>query len=119
LSYLKREEIVGKQVIGADGNGRGSVKDLAFSKDGGVGLVIAQTGGEEIIVPIQKTIAIGEYVLLAPDQPQAMDRPAASGTVAQNAFPQVAPPSATIMCPNCGHPAKVGSKFCTACGRPL
>lgn len=111
LSYVRREDVTGKKAITPDGNSFGVVKDLAFSTDGSVGLVITRKDDSETVVPIRQTSAIGEFILLsakpmekapAPPVPQPMAAPNPSST-----------------CPSCGKPVKPGAKFCGKCGYKL
>jgi sporulation protein YlmC with PRC-barrel domain len=113
MTYVRREDVVGKKAITPDGNTFGTVKDLAFSMKGDVGLVLSKADGSELTVPIQQASAIGEYILLSaipttgqmPQQPQ----PA----------PKAAPQAGLGTCPNCGSQMKQGAKFCGKCGHKL
>lgn len=113
MSYVKREDVIGKKAITPDGNIFGSVKDIAFSTKGDVGLVLTTKDGSEITVSIRQTSAIGEFILL-------------SATPTESAVPQIPPspraapqPAATGVCPSCGNQVKAGAKFCGKCGRRL
>lgn len=107
MSYVKREEVVGKSVIGPDGNSVGSVKDLAFSTKGDVGLVISKKDGAELTVSIRLASAIGEFVLLS-----------AAPTQSTSALPQSAP-AAQMVCPSCKSKVRPGARFCGRCGYKL
>lgn len=107
MSYVRREDVLGKKAITPDGNAFGEVKDIAFNMDGTVGLVIAAKSGSEVIVPLRQAAAIGEYVLLA----SAAPKPAQPSQP-----PPVPKPTA---CPSCGSPTKPGAKFCGRCGHSL
>jgi len=111
MSYVRREDVIGKKAITPDGNSFGDVKDIAFNMDGSVGLVIATKAGSEVIVPIKQTSAMGEYVLLssaAPAKPAQPSQPR-----------QASPVPSPATCPSCGNPTKPGAKFCGKCGHSL
>ena len=113
MSYIKREEVLGKLAIAPDGNAFGTVKDLAFSTKGDVGLVLAKKDGTESTVSIRQVAAIGEFVLLSSAMVEAQAPPAA---VVQ-APPAPSPKPST--CPSCGSPLRQGAKFCGKCGHKL
>jgi sporulation protein YlmC with PRC-barrel domain len=111
MSYVRREDVVGKKAITPDGNSFGEVKDIAFSTDGNVGLVISAKSGTEVIVPIKQASAIGEFILLS-----------SAAVEAKVPRAQPAPPPAAARptnCPSCGSPLKPGAKFCGKCGHKL
>jgi len=111
VSYVRREDVIGKKAITPDGNVYGEVKDIAFSIDGDVGLVIATQSGSESIVPIKQASAIGEFVLLSSATPQrATAAPQPERVVVQ---------SAPTTCPSCGSTLRPGAKFCGKCGHKL
>ncbi|MDV3244727.1 MAG: zinc-ribbon domain-containing protein [Nitrososphaerales archaeon] len=111
MSYVKREDVTGKKVITPDGNSLGVVKDLAFSTDGSVGLVVSKKDDSETVVPIRQTTAIGEFILLS-------TKPAEKASPSPG--PQPAPMSSSpTACPSCGKPVKPGAKFCGKCGYKL
>jgi sporulation protein YlmC with PRC-barrel domain len=112
MSYVKREDVLGKVAISPDGNTFGTVKDIAFSTKGDVGLVVAKKGGSEVIVSIRQTSAIGEFILLSSVPEQG---PAPSPLQPMPARQNPAPAT----CPSCGNPVKAGAKFCGKCGTGL
>ncbi len=109
MSYVKREDVTGKKVITPDGNSLGLVKDLAFSTDGSVGLVIAKKDNSETVVPIRQTSAIGEFILLS------------TTPIERTASPAQPAPAANVppVCPSCGNTVRLGAKFCGKCGSKL
>jgi sporulation protein YlmC with PRC-barrel domain len=110
-SYVKREEVVGKKAITPDGNIFGTVKDLAFSTKGGVGLVLSKKDESEVTVPIKQISAIGEFLLLSVPPPEV----AVSESLAKPA-----PTSAgSRVCPSCGNQVGARAKFCGKCGNRL
>jgi sporulation protein YlmC with PRC-barrel domain len=107
MSYVRREDVVGKKAITPDGNAFGEVKDIAFSIDGSVGLVISARTGTEVILPIKQASAIGEFILLSSSTPE-------------RSAPPVQPrPAVSTTCPSCGSPLKPGAKFCGKCGHKI
>jgi len=111
MSYVRREDVVGKKAITPEGNSFGEVKDIAFSLDGTVGLVISAPSGPDVIIPIKQASAIGEFVLLSSAEPIA---------TAQPVQPRSTPPAAIpTSCPSCGNPLKPNAKFCGKCGHRL
>lgn len=103
--------MTGKKAITPDGNTFGTIKDIAFSMDGSVGLVITKKDDSEVIIPIRQAGAIGEFVLLS-NQPQG-GAPPPSAPSARPAAPR---PAELSTCPSCGSPLKAGAKFCGKCG---
>jgi sporulation protein YlmC with PRC-barrel domain len=112
LSYVKREEVIGKKAITPDGNTFGTAKDLAFSMKGDVGLVLSKKDESEVTVSIKQISAIGEFILLS-TMPAEVEAPSPLATAAA---PQSRGPS---VCPSCGNPVKAGVKFCGRCGHKL
>ena len=107
-------EIQGKMVIDTAGNRLGKAKEVAFSLDGGTVLVIEKEDGSEAQVQTARLVAIGEFVVAKPGQPEA---PARGVTPVSQQAPQTTtvPPPAQL-CRNCGSPLKPGARFCTRCG---
>jgi sporulation protein YlmC with PRC-barrel domain len=62
MSYIKREDVVGKKAITPEGNLFGTVKDLAFSLKGDIGLVVQAKDQSEITIPIKQISAFGESI---------------------------------------------------------
>ena len=111
MSYVRREDVIGKKAITPEGNSFGEVKDIAFSLDGTVGLVISAPSGSDVIIPIKQASAIGEFVLLSSAEPIA---------AAPSVQPRSTPPAANpTNCPSCGNPLKPNAKFCGKCGHKL
>lgn len=113
MSYVKREDVIGKKAITPDGNTFGAVKDIAFSTKGDVGLVLSTKDGSEMTVSIRQTSAIGEFILLSatPTESAVSSTPPMSSTSPQPVVPGV--------CPSCGNQVKAGAKFCGKCGHKL
>jgi sporulation protein YlmC with PRC-barrel domain len=114
MSYIKRDDVVGKKVITPEGNLYGTVKDMAFSLKGDIGLVVSAKDQSETTIPIKQISAFGEYLLLsstptppAPSAPPASPQPAK----AKQAGPR--------LCPSCGNPVSEAAKFCGKCGQKM
>lgn len=111
MSYVRREDVIGKKVITSDGNTFGEVRDIAFSLDGSVGLVVSAVSGSDVVVPMRQASAVGEFVLLSTSKPE---------TTAAPVQPRPAPPAVNpVNCPACGSPVKPGARFCGKCGQKL
>lgn len=111
MGYVRREDVIGKKAITPDGNAFGEVKDIAFSTDGSVGLVINAVSGDEVILSIKQASAIGDFILLSSSTPERTAPPVQ---------PKPVPPAASpANCPSCGSPLKPGAKFCGKCGHRL
>ncbi|MEM2876251.1 MAG: zinc ribbon domain-containing protein [Candidatus Bathyarchaeia archaeon] len=109
---FKREELVGKTVIGQDAYVSGKVKDLAVTEEGKLGLLVEEKDGREKVILFDDVHKIGDVVLLKTrGAPEAVPRPTPMPS------PQVAP--ATNLCPKCGWQNKPEAKFCIKCGRRL
>lgn len=115
--FIKRGEVVGKQVVEKRGYIIGSVKDLSFTLTaGGVELAITvDSGGKEISIPWEEIQAIGDVVILKTEHEKPPSPPLA-------AAPTPTPlPSVGLerVCPYCGFKNPADAKFCVRCGRRL
>lgn len=99
VQWRRREEVVGKEVIDTDALKLGVTKDLAWSSDGRLALVIDSGDEEESFLPFDMIEKIGDIVFVK----------------AKSAL--VTAPSVT--CPVCKHKNLVEAKFCAKCGRTL
>ena len=99
VQWKRREEVVGKEVIDADAKKLGVTKDLAWSDDGKMALVIEFGDEDEFFLPFNEIERIGDVVFVK----------------AKSAL--TAAPS--ITCPVCKHKNLVEAKFCAKCGRTL
>ena len=100
---LTKDRLIGMQVIDSDGNGVGTVTDIAFTI-GKVGqtLIIQTKRGDSKEVSWDEIQAAGDFVLLKPSASQAQTsafQPSMQQPVAQQ--PQQAQ---TPTCPTCGGP---------------
>jgi sporulation protein YlmC with PRC-barrel domain len=101
-AYFKREDVLGKVVIDSEGKRSGSVKDVAFSVGGEIALLV-EGEEEEVVVPLDRVSAIGDFVLLKPKAVSAESKGAEKRPGA-------------VVCPTCGLENKPGIKFCVKCG---
>ncbi len=99
VQWKRREEVVGKEVIDADAKKLGVTKDLAWSDDGRMALVIEYGDEEESFLSFDEIERIGDVVFVK----------------AKSAL--TAAPS--IICPVCKHKNLLEAKFCAKCGRTL
>ncbi len=98
VEWKRREEVIGKDVIDGDAKKLGVTKDLAWSDDGRMALVI-ETDDEEFFLSFNEIERIGDVVFVK----------------AKSAL--AAAPS--VICPVCKHKNLPEAKFCAKCGRTL
>jgi len=98
VEWKRREEVIGKDVIDGDAKKLGVTKDLAWSNDGRMALVI-ETDEDEFFLSFSEIERIGDVVFVK----------------ARSAL--AAAPS--IICPVCKHKNLPEAKFCAKCGRTL
>jgi sporulation protein YlmC with PRC-barrel domain len=118
--FIKRGEVVGKQVVEKRGYVIGTVKDLSFSiTPEGVELAISvDSAGRELNIPWAEIQAIGDVVLLKSQYEKPTPAPALATT------PPVPPPTPIgagleKICPYCEFKNPPDAKFCVRCGRRL
>lgn len=114
--FIKREEVVGKQVVESRGYIIGTVKDLSFALTAeGVELAVTvDSGGKEINIAWEEIQSIGDVVLLKTEREKP---PAPAVTpIAPAALPSV---GIEKPCPYCGFKNPADAKFCVRCGRRL
>jgi len=120
--YLKREQLVGKSVIASNAEIVGTVKDIAASIDGKVGLHVVRksasgAGSEEVIINADEIQAMGDVVLLKPIN-------SVTGKIPPRAQQPIPPPFPTTTlqgkgCGRCGYVNGANSRFCIKCGMSL
>jgi sporulation protein YlmC with PRC-barrel domain len=98
VEWKRREEVIGKDVIDGDAKKLGVTKDLAWSNDGRMALVI-ETDEDEFFLSFSEIERIGDVVFVK----------------ARSAL--AAAPS--VICPVCKHKNLPEAKFCAKCGRTL
>lgn len=99
VQWRRREDVIGKEVIDSDARKIGLAKDLAWSTDGKLALVIEMSDEEEAFLPFNEIERIGDVVFVT------------AKTALENA--------PTIACPICKHRNLLEAKFCAKCGRTL
>jgi sporulation protein YlmC with PRC-barrel domain len=103
VKSFRKEEIAGKSVIDSSGKVAGKVKDLNFTLDSVITLVIEKTDGSEVTIPLKSVMGVSDHVIVKEDA--FIIKPAvAAGMVA---------------CKSCGTLAKIGTTWCPSCGRAL
>lgn len=127
--FYRREDLIGKKVVGQDAKEVGSVKDTAFDAEGKLALIVSKKGSdvEEDYISISDIKAFGDYVLLKDVLTGGGASEVATGkeTVAVGAGgvgngrsvpPQ---PQTNKVCPKCHHVNSPNVGFCTRCGTKL
>jgi sporulation protein YlmC with PRC-barrel domain len=104
---FRKEEIADKSVIDSSGKEAGKVKDLTFTLDGVITLIIERPGGSEVEIPLSKVMGVSDHVIVKEDAfvVKPMVLAGAAGT--------------TLVCRTCGSQAPVGTTWCPGCGRAL
>lgn len=123
--FVKQTDIVGKVVVGPDGNSVGTVKELTFTLKGEIGFLVSKPGTTDFALAMSSCLAIGEFILIgAPAVPPTpttassvrVEAVTVPWSVAPGPAPATAraPPSAG--CAKCGKGLKPGARFCAGCG---
>lgn len=99
VQWHRREELIGKEVIDRDAKKIGASKDLAWSNDGRLALVVELSDEEEAFLPFTEIERIGDVVFVKPKSSL-----------------ETVP---TTTCPVCKHKNPVEARFCAKCGRTL
>ncbi len=103
---FRKEEIADKTVIDSSGKVIGKVKDLTFTLDSSITLIVQKADGSELMVPLGKVMGVADHVIIKQE-------PVAPAVVMATA------PPGTLVCKNCGTQAKAGTMWCPGCGRSL
>ena len=98
VEWKRREDVIGKDVIDGDAKKLGVTKDLAWSNDGRMALVI-ETDEEEFFLSFSEIERIGDVVFVK----------------AKSALAS----APSVICPVCKHKNLPEAKFCAKCGRTL
>lgn len=106
---LTKGMLTGMQVIDAEGNLVGKVKDVAFAiGKSGISLSVEKESGEEKTVPWDEVQAAGDFIILKPTAETASEpaqtATATSGTVSGTVQTQTTAQSSQPLCPTCGKP---------------
>jgi sporulation protein YlmC with PRC-barrel domain len=138
-SFIKREDLIGKPVVGTDAIIVGTVMDLAVSPDGRVAIQVrrkndVQSSNEQeldLFVGSEEIQAVADVILLKHKSTRAgqgMDTQSpAIGTEAQGSYtatvpyPPSPPPQVSTLktCSRCGYANSPTSRFCIKCGNSL
>jgi sporulation protein YlmC with PRC-barrel domain len=95
---MTKDRLIGMEVIDSDGNGAGTVQDIAFTVGKmGMTLIVETKKGENREVPWEEIQAAGDYVLLKPQAAQTQ-------TFGPQQTTQQPQQSQTPVCPTCGGP---------------
>ena len=98
-----KEDIEGKTVIETTGKVGGKVKDVTFSLDGSITLIVLRDDGTERPVSLKQVVGISDHVIVRGDAPMMM--------------PGMAATSAVQVCKFCGSDLSPTSTWCPRCGR--
>ena len=98
VQWRRKEEVIGKEVVDGDAKKIGTTKDIAWSEDGKLALVI-ESGDNEFILPIPGIEKVGDVIFVKPNV----------------SLEKVS--SAT--CPRCKSKNLQEAQFCYKCGHTL
>lgn len=99
VQWKRREELVGREMIDGEAKRVGTAKDLAWSTDGSLAIIVELNNEEEAFLPFEDIDRIGDVIFVKP----------------KSTF-QTAP---TVTCPVCKHRNLLEAKFCAKCGKSL
>lgn len=127
--FLRREDIVGKPVVGQDAMIVGAVKDLAVSVEGKVALQVEkkdtnpENGSSDVLISSDEILAVGDFVLLKSPKTnsgQNTSKVASLSPQSENAAPPPFPGNVSSdVCPRCSFANSHTSRFCVKCGSLL
>lgn len=116
---LTKNQILGLQVVNADGYYIGKVKDVVLCiGEMDQALILEKSDGEEEIHRWSEVVSVGDVVLLRmaisqPPSHASPPEPYTSTSVASTAI--VAP----AHCRGCNAPLEPGARFCGSCGKQV
>ena len=99
VDWRRREELLGKEVIDGDAKKIGVTKDLAWSNDGTLAIIVEYGDEEESFLSFEEIERIGDVVFVK------------AKTALETVPAQI--------CPVCRHKNPLEAKFCAKCGRTL
>jgi len=99
VQWRRREELIGKEIINEEAKKVGTAKDLAWTSDGRLALIVELSDEQEAFLPFEEIVTVGDVVFVKP-----------KSTL------QTAP---TVTCPVCKHRNLLEAKFCAKCGKSL
>jgi sporulation protein YlmC with PRC-barrel domain len=112
-----KEEIEGKTVIDSFGNVRGKVKDIIFSLNGSVTLIIERQDGAEGKVPMNKVLGISDYVIMKDEAVEGSAFAPTTLVTQSSSVPSVVSNTGGVACKFCGANIPSGTTYCPRCGR--
>lgn len=105
--FFTKEAVAGKTVVDSAGKVTGKVKDLVFSLDGTLALVMEKQDGTEIQVPIGSVLGISDFVVVRGEG----SAPIIKSTTTSGASMEM------MTCKFCGTEMAKGTVACPSCGR--
>jgi sporulation protein YlmC with PRC-barrel domain len=105
---FRKEEIADKTVIDSSGKVIGKVKDLTFTLDSSITLIVQKADSTEMQVPLSKVMGVSDHVIIK-EEPGAQKQVVVAG----------AGGATMLVCKSCGTHAKPGTMWCPGCGRSL
>ena len=99
VKWHRREEVAGKEIIDDAAKKIGIVKDLAWSNEGKLAIVVERGREEESYLPFDQVEKIGDVVFI-------------KGSTSLESVPMKT-------CPVCKHKNLLDAKFCQKCGKTL
>ena len=122
-AILRREDLIGKQLVSSDAKILGTVSDVLFTSEGKTMLQLDKpaTGTSETIGADLISV-IGDVILLRSQIPKIEQQtpPSPAGPSPQQVSPPPFPGAGqTRICTRCGYANNLNSKFCIKCGLQL
>ena len=100
---FRKEDITGKTVIYSSGRNTGTVKDVTFTLDGIITLVVEKADGGEVQIPLAKVLGVSDNVIV---KEEAVSKP-------------FGPSPGMVACKSCGRESPIGTLWCPGCGKSL
>jgi sporulation protein YlmC with PRC-barrel domain len=97
---FRKEDVVGKSVIETSGLVKGKVKDVVFSLNNTITLIVEGVDGKETQIPLARVTGISDHVVVRSDLAVG----AATTSPARS-------------CKFCGAPITPGERWCPSCGK--
>jgi sporulation protein YlmC with PRC-barrel domain len=107
LRLFHKEDVVGKTVIDSTGQTSGMVKDVMFSLNSVVILVVEKKDGTEMQLPLSKVVGLSEFVVTRSESPS---QPTSAGGTSFAS-------TSGHQCKFCGHEMLPASLYCPSCGK--
>lgn len=129
--FFNREELVGKLVIDQEAHIAGTIKDIALTEDGKMGLLIGVEGAGDKLINLNEIQKIRDVVLLKSEVPRErapiLETSPKPVEIDEESEPIIEPVESAPtpeeprknVCSSCGHENRPTSKFCVKCGITL